>query len=128
MIEPNRLSENETISLHDNALSDHGGSPGIRDRRLLQSALARPRQIFAYAESPNIVELAAAHTAGIVRNHPFVDGNKRTGYSAAVAFLILNGYRIADTSNMKEAVVSLAEGTLGEEAFADFLATTVEPL
>ena len=65
--------------------------------------------------------LAAAYTTGIVRNHPFVDGNKRTGYSAAVAFLILNGYRIVSTTGMAEAVVNLAEGSLSEADFAEFL-------
>lgn len=128
MIEPNWLSEDEAIDLHDDAVLDHGGSPGLRDRGLLQSALARPRQIFAYAPDPNIVELAAAYTTGIVRNHPFVDANKRTGYSAAVAFMVLNGYRIANTQGMKQAVVGLAEGTLSESEFADFLASTVEAI
>ena len=128
MKEPNWVSENEAIALHDEALLNHGGSPGIRDRRLLESALARPRQILAYASHPNIVELAAAYTTGIVKNHSFVDGNKRTGYSAAVAFLILNGYRIATTSGMKDAVVNLAEGSLSEAGFAAFLGSAVEPL
>lgn len=128
MKEPNWVSENEVTALHDDALLNHGGSPGIRDRRLLDSALARPRQIFAYGSNPNIVELAAAYTTGIVRNHPFVDGNKRTGYSVAVGFLVLNGYRIATTGGMKEAVVNLAEGSLGEDDFAAFLESAVEPL
>ena len=73
------------------------------------------------------MELAAAYTAGIVRNHPFVDGNKRAGYSVAVAFLILNGYRIATTSGMKEAVVNLAEGSMSEADFASFLGNAVKP-
>ncbi len=127
MKEPNWVSENEAIALHDEALLNHGGSPGIRDRRLLESALARPRQILAYASNPNIVELAAAYTTGIVKNHPFVDGNKRTGYSVVVAFLILNGYRIAATGGMKEAVVNLVEGSLSEADFAAFLGSAVEP-
>ena len=125
--EPNWVSENEVTALHDEALLNHGGSPGTRDPGLLDSALARPRQIFAYADDPNIVALAAAYTTGIVRNHPFVDGNKRTGYSVAVAFLILNGYRLATTRGMKEAVVSLAAGSLSEEGFAAFLGSAAEP-
>ena len=127
MKEPNWVSENEVIALHDEAIGDHGGSPGIRDRRLLDSALARPRQIFAYASNPNIVELAAAYTTGIVRNHPFVDGNKRTGYSVAVGFLILNGYRTVTTRGMTEAVVKLADGSLSEADFASFLGNAVKP-
>ncbi len=89
--------------------------------------MARPRQIFAYTANANIVELAAAYTAGIVRNHPFVDGNKRTGYSVAVAFLILNGYRLATTGGMKQAVVRLAEGSMSEEDFVAFLGSATEP-
>lgn len=127
MKEPNWVSETEAMALHDEALLSHGGSPGIRDRGLLDSALARPRQIFAYTTNANIVELAAAYTAGIVRNHPFVDGNKRTGYSLAVAFLILNGYRLAATGGMKQAVVSLAEGSMSEAEFAAFLGSATEP-
>ncbi len=127
MKEPNWVSENEVIALHDEAIGNHGGSPGIRDRRLLDSALARPRQIFAYASNPNIVELAAAYTTGIVRNHPFVDGNKRTGYSVAVGFLILNGYRTLTTRGMTEAVVKLADGSLSEADFAAFLGNAVKP-
>lgn len=89
--------------------------------------MARPRQTFAYTANANTAELAAAYTAGIVRNHPFVDGNKRTGYSAAVAFLILNGYRLADTSGMKQAVVALAEGSMSEADFAAILGSAAEP-
>jgi death-on-curing protein len=126
--EPNWVSEIEVTALHDEALLEYGGSPGIRDRRLLESALARPRQVFAYTASANIVELAAVYTAGIVRNHPFVDGNKRAAYSAAIAFLILNGYRIVTTHGMKDAVVNLAEGSLTEAAFATFLGSAVEAL
>ena len=74
------------------------------------------------------MELAAAYTTGIVKNHPFVDGNKRTGYSAAVAFLILNGYRIASTAGMVEAVVNLAEGSLSEADFATFLGRRSVPM
>ena len=127
MKEPNWVSDTEAIALHDEALLNHGGSPGIRDRGLLDSAIARPCQVFAYTANANIVDLAAAYTAGIVRNHPFVDGNKRTGYSVAVAFLILNGYRLGDTSRMKQAVVSLAEGSMSEEEFAAFLGSAAEP-
>lgn len=128
MREPNWVADNEVIALHDEALLNHGGSPGIRDRGLLESALARPRQIFAYGGIESIVELAAAYTTGIVKNHPFVDGNKRTGYSAAVAFLILNGYRIASTAGMVEAVVNLAEGSLSEADFATFLGRRSVPM
>ena len=69
----------------------------MRDEGLLRSALARPRQIYAYAETPDIVDMARAYTAGIVRNHPFVDGNKRTGFVVGTLFLELNGYRFTAT-------------------------------
>ncbi len=100
---------------------------GIRDSRLLESALARPRQIHAYGDKVDIVELAAAYTTGIVRNHPFVDGNKRTGFLVALEFLFNNGYHLAGLGGEVEALVNLAEGTLSEADFAAFLASTVEP-
>lgn len=84
-------------ALHDRLLAEHGGAVGLRDGALLKSALARPRHLAAY-EDPDLCELAAAYAAGIVRNHPFVDGNKRTALMAAYVFLTrisrLFGYRI----------------------------------
>jgi len=74
-------------------LSEGGLAAGVRDAGLLESALARPRQLQAYGEKPGIVEMAAAYVAGIVRNHPFFDGNKRTGFVVGVLFLEMNGYR-----------------------------------
>ena len=83
--------------------------------------------MFAYTAEANIVELAAAYTTGIVRNHPFVDGNKRTGYSAGLAFLILNGYRLANLGGEVEAMISLAEGSMSEADFAAFLGSAAQP-
>lgn len=81
------------IAIHERVLADHGGESGIRDRGLLESALAQPLQIHAYG-SPDLATLAAAYAAGIIRNHPFVDGNKRVGFMAAYTFLACNGVRL----------------------------------
>ena len=75
MTEPLWLEERDALVLHDRLLALHGGAAGVRDDTLLQSALARPQQIHAYADAPDRLDLAAAYTAGIVRNHPFIDGN-----------------------------------------------------
>ena len=95
---------------------------------LLQSALARPRQHFVYAETPDLVDLATAYTAGIVRNHPFVDGNKRTGFVLGILFLELNGYRFtASEEDAASAVMGLAAGELDENGYSAFLRGNVEP-
>ena len=95
---------------------------GLRDDALLKSALARPQQHFAYAESPDIVDMAAAYTGGIVRNHPFVDGNKRTGFVVGILFLELNGYRFsAREEDAAQAVLKLASGNLDETGYIAFL-------
>jgi len=96
MTEPVWIEERDALTLHDRLLALHGGAAGVRDTALLQSALARPRQISAYAQTPGIIDMAAAYTAGIVRNHPFVDGNKRTGFVVGILFLELNGYRFTE--------------------------------
>jgi len=90
--EPLWVEERDVIAIHDPLLALHGGAAGLRDRGLLESALARPRQHHAYAAKPDIVAMAALYTAGIVRNHPFVDGNKRTGFVIGVLFLELDGF------------------------------------
>ena len=94
----------------------------MRDDGLLKSALARPQQHFAYAEPPVIVDMAAAYTCGIVRNHPFVDGNKRTGFVVGVLFLELNGYRFnASEEDAAQVVLELASGNLDEGGYIAFL-------
>jgi death on curing protein len=84
------LSQQLILAIHDEQLAEHGGATGVRDAGLLESALARPLNPASYGE-PDIVELAAVYATAIVRNHPFVDGNKRTGFAALVMFLALNG-------------------------------------
>jgi len=111
--EPIWIDERDALALHDRLLALHGGAAGLRDDGLLKSALARPQQHFAYAESPDIVDMAAAYTWGIVRNHPFVDGNKRTGFVVGVLCLELNGYRFsASEEDAAQVVLELASGNL----------------
>ena len=109
------------VSIHDEQQSEHGGAAGLRDEGLFESALARPRQLATYGE-PDVVELAAAYAFGLVRNHPFVDGNKRTAFIAAQLFLRLNGHRInAPHVDCVLTTLALAAGDIDEAAFAAWL-------
>ena len=109
------------LAIHDRQLVEHGGAAGLRDEALLDSALDRPKNQFAY-ERADVVELAVKYTAGIVQNHPFVDGNKRTGFIVGILFLELNGYRFrASEEAAAQAIVELAAGTMDEQAFCAFL-------
>ena len=101
----------DALALHNRLLGLHGGAAGLRDETLLQSALARPQQHFAYRQTADIVELASIYTAGIIRNHPFVDGNKRTGFVVGILFLELNGYHFkASEEDAARAILALAAG------------------
>jgi death-on-curing protein len=120
--EPLWIEERDALAIHDRLLALHGGSTGLRGRGLLQSALARPRQHHAYADKSDIVEMAALYTAGIVRNHPFVDGNKRTGFVIGVLFLELHGFDFeASEADATQAVMALAAGTLDEGGYTAWL-------
>ena len=120
--EPVWIEERDVLAIHDRLLAAHGGASGLRDEGLLQSALARPLQHHAYADSPDVVEIAALYTSGLVRNHPFVDGNKRAGFVVGILFLELNGFRfIASEEDATQAVLSLASGTLDEAAYTAWL-------
>ena len=122
MKEPVWIDERDALALHDRLLALHGGAAGVRDDGLLKSALARPQQHRAYVGSTDAVELAAIYTAGIVRNHPFMDGNKRTGFVIGILFLELNGYRFnASEEDAAQAVMALAAGKLDEAGYGDFL-------
>ena len=128
MIEPVWIDERDALTLHDRLLALHGGAQGIRDLNLLQSALARPRHLLAYGHEPQILTLAAAYAFGIVRNHPFADGNKRTGFLVSILFLELNGFRfIATEENAAQAIISLAAGTMTEDTFGRFLRDNTKP-
>lgn len=118
MSEPIWLLEVAVLIAHEVSLANFGGADGIRDRALLESALANPRNLFVY-RNPEIPELAASYTAGIVQNHPFVDGNKRTGFLAGAAFLELNGYRLTATEpEATRVILGLAAGDIPESQLA----------
>jgi death-on-curing protein len=112
--EPIWLLDAAVLIAHEVSLANFGGADGIRDPGLLESALAKPRNLFVYGE-PGMPELAAAYTAGIVQNHPFVDGNKRTGFLAGATFLELNGLRlIATEPEATRIMLGLAAGDVSE--------------
>jgi death-on-curing protein len=114
------------VAAHSEQLAEHGGAEGVRDERLLESAMARPRNLAAYGE-PDAAGLAAAYAYGIARNHPFVDGNKRTAAVVSETFLILNGYRLtANDAELVVAFLALAAGELSEAEIADWFRQRVE--
>ena len=126
MTEPAWLTVDLIRAVHQELIAEHGGMGGIRDEELLDSALARPRQLLAYGD-PDIFELATAYAFGIVRNHPFVDGNKRTGFMAAYVFLRLHGYRlVAPEAEAVVAFQDLAAGEIDEAMLAKWIEANAE--
>ncbi|MBB6144956.1 death-on-curing protein [Silvibacterium bohemicum] len=123
------LTLREVLAIHDLQLTHHGGASGIRDMGLLESAMARAQNIAAYAEvAPALAVLAAAYGSGIVRNHPFVDGNKRTGLMAAFVFIERNGSRVIASQEEAYFVFhDLAAGKLSEGSLAQWLDANTEP-
>ncbi len=116
------IDERDALAIHEGLLAIHGSAAGLRDLGLLQSALARPRQHHIYAKRPDIVAMAAVYTAGIVRNNPFVDGNKRAGFVLGILLLELNGIEFgANEENATRAVLDLADGTMDESAYEGWL-------
>jgi len=111
------------LAIHDRQLAEHGGSAGVRDEGLLDSALARPRQLYAYGDpAPDLADLAASLACGLARNHPFTDGNKRTAAVACETFLELNGATLeAEDLQLYPPYLALAEGKLAEQDFAAWL-------
>ena len=111
------------LAIHDRQLAEHGGGIGVRDEGLLESALARPQQRYAYGDSPpDLADLAASLAFGLARNHPFVDGNKRTAAVACEVFIMLNSAALeADDHELYPLYLGLAEGSLDEAGFADWL-------
>lgn len=121
MKKPYWLSLDECLALHEMMLAQFGGSEGLRDENLLESALAKPLQHFAYRK-PTIFDLAASYTFGVVKNHPFIDGNKRTGFMLGVGFLERNGYKFhASEADAAVRTLALAAGEMSEAAFANWL-------
>jgi death-on-curing protein len=117
------LLEETVMAIHHRQISEHGGSEGLRDEGLLASALARSQNVLAYAQPPpDLAALAAAYAYGIARNHPFVDGNKRTALVAARTFLLLNAVNLEANQDEKYLTfIQLAQGTLTEEQLADWI-------
>jgi death-on-curing protein len=119
--EPIWLNREDCLAIHEMVLAQHGGLPGVRDDGLLESALSKPQHLFAYG-SPGRAEMAASYAAGIIQNHPFLDGNKRTGFMVAATFLELNGAEfIATEESVIEMTQALASGKRKQAAYADWL-------
>ena len=115
------LLDEVVIAIHDEQIAVHGGSLGIRDSGLLSSALARPKHKANYGD-PSVFDLAAAYAYGIIRNHPFVDGNKRTGFLVAYVFLHINGWELRSREvEAVNAVLDLAAGEMDEPFFSEWL-------
>lgn len=125
MKEPTWIREDVVLAIHRRQLVEHGGGEGVRDPGLLDSALSRPRNLVAYADAqdePDLATLAASYAWGIVRNHPFVDGNKRTAYVVCRTFLLLNGQDLEASPEEKYLTfLQLAEGRLSEQELAGWI-------
>ena len=114
-------------AMHAELLAEHGGRPGVRDAALLSSALARPRNRRVYGSSASLFDLAAAYGFGIVRNHPFIDGNKRLGLAVMYVFLEINGYRLdAPEVEAVDVMLRLAAGDLDEKWLSGWLKANSE--
>ena len=120
--EPRWLSRVVVDAIHNDQLREHGGLPGIRDENVLESALARPQQKWHYAGHTDLPMLAAAYAFGLVKNHPYRDGNKRIGFLAMVTFLGMNGRDLTATdAEVVAEIVALADGNVSEDALADWI-------
>ena len=115
------VTHSVVLAIHEEQIAEHGGTPGIRDMGLLESALARPQNLAAYGD-PDLANMAAAYAFGIARNHPFLDGNKRTSYVVTLVFLRLNGSDVqADEASRLDMWLRLAAGDVTEESSTTWL-------
>jgi death on curing protein len=120
------LATEVAMAAHREQLAEHGGGQGVRDERLLDSAMARAKNLAAYGE-PDAADLAAAYAYGIARNHPFVDGNKRTAAVISETFLVMNGFSLeASDAEIVIAFLALAAGDLAEDELADWFRTRLK--
>ena len=127
-MEPKWLTAQLVQAIHTQAVAEFGGSHGVRDMGLLESALDRPRNLYAYGDDPTLFDLAAAYCTGIVKNHPFIDGNKRTGDLSARAFLFRNGYLFEpDEADEVNTIVALAAGEIEEDTLARWISENSTP-
>ena len=125
---PRWISPRALLLLHLESLAEHGGLIGAVDDGLLESALARPQNLHAYEGTTDLARLAACNAVSINRNHPFKDGNKRMGFLAVGLFLGVNGFRlVADQRDSIEAMQSVADGSVDESAFADWIRSRMQP-
>jgi death-on-curing protein len=122
------IEQDIVLAIHEEQVAEHGGSSGVRDLGLLESALARPRNLAAYGE-PDIAFLAASYAFGLARNHPFIDGNKRTALVVAETFLVRNGYALAaDDESCLRTFLALAGGEMTEDALGEWLCSVTVAL
>jgi death-on-curing protein len=127
--EPIWINKPETLMAHSRQVAEHGGSDGICDEGLLESALNKPRNVFTYEDDCDLPRLAASYAFGIERNHPFIDGNKRTALVVAEGFLRINGLRVISAPEEKYATyLGLAAGEVSEEELAAWFRTHTQPL
>lgn len=123
------LKIDRVLAIHQRQIAEHGGSDGVRDLGLLESALARPQNLHAYEPEADLASLAAAYAFGIVKNHPFVDGNKRTGYVVMESSIYRNGGELrADRVDKYLTFISLADGSLSEDELAAWLRKGLSPI
>jgi death-on-curing protein len=116
------LDQRTLVLLHAESLAEHGGLWGLRDEAALESALARPRNVCAYERSADVARLAAAYGFGLIRGHPFIDGNKRAGFLAIGLFLELNGFELdVEEANAVKTILDVAAGNLSEKALAEWI-------
>jgi death on curing protein len=129
MNEPIWIEKPEVLIVHSMQLAEHGGSDGIRDETLLDSALAKPRNVFAYQDSPSLPRLAASYAFDLARNDAFIDGNKRTALVVSEGFLRLNGLKVVSAPEEKYLTfLPLADGSLSEENLAAWFTKHAVPL
>lgn len=128
MRDPRWISRKALEILHDVSIAEHGGLPGLRDDGLLESALARPQNLFAFEGVTDIPRLAASYAVGIARNHPFADGTKRAAFAALGLFLRLNGLRlVADQAEATVVMLDAAAGEMAEDALARWIDDSSRP-
>jgi death-on-curing protein len=126
---PRWLSRIAVDAIHADQLRQHGGLPGIRDEKVLESALGRPRQKWEYDDKADLAMLAAAYAFGLVRNHPYRDGNKRIGFLALATFLGINDSELDTTDeDVVTTMIALADGSLSEVQLADWIRTRLQRL
>jgi death-on-curing protein len=129
MDEPIWIDKPEVLVAHSRQLAEHGGSDGLRDETLLESALSKPRNVFAYASSVTLPQLAASYAFELARNHAFIDGNKRSALVVSEGFLRLNGLKIVSTPEEKYfTFLHLADGSLSEDELAIWFTKHAVPL